>query len=401
MFRKLIFSIFLVAGISIVSVAQKADTAVYSSFMELPDEKDGHLRVSLITCGVGEELYASFGHTAIRIVDSTKGLDIAYNYGTFSFDDDFYPQFIRGKLMYYLSRETYESFISTYVDEKRSVQEQVMLLPWEKKLELYNFLEENALPENREYKYDFLFDNCATRIRDVFPNSLGKTFSFGQALPKDSKITFRDMIDHYLRNKHWERFGIDLALGSPVDSIMTNEDVMFLPDYLKDGIAGAKYNTNDQLAAPVDLLLNGSKEIEGTLNQPLVLTSILAILTILGLSIPKLRVLGKVMSYILLFITGLLGWFFLFMWLGTDHQSCQDNYNVLWALPTNLLLVFRKFKGAGKYALVAIGFIGVSLILHILKIQELPLLELVPVLLSLVFIYGMIYKRSKAAAKVQ
>jgi hypothetical protein len=366
----------------------------------LPPTDSSHLRVSLVTCGVGEELYASFGHTAIRIFDSVKGLDIAYNYGTFSFGEDFYPKFVRGKLMYYLSRETYSSFISTYIEENRSVEEQVLILPGEKKMEIYEFLEQNALPSNREYKYDFLFDNCATRIRDVFPATLGQTFSYGEVLPLGSQMTFRNIIDHYLRNKHWERFGIDLALGSPVDSIMTNSDVMFLPDYLRDGIGGAKYSRDAvELAAPVVSIMEGAKEKEGTLNQPLLLTSIIALLTILGLTVRKLSVLGKVMTSILLFVSGLLGVFFLFMWLATDHQSCQNNYNVLWALPTNLLLVFMKKHKAGRYALVAIFLLVVSLLLHLLKVQGLPLLELGPILLSLVFIYGTIFKRNSAISK--
>ena len=360
-------------------------------------EDTSHLRISLITCGVGDELYASFGHIAVRVTDSNIGMDYAYNYGTFSFDEDFYPKFVRGKLLYYVSYYTYASFLSEYVEERRSVQEQEIILSGEQKRRIYTFLQENALPENKYYKYDFLFDNCATRIRDIFPQALGEGFVYGQVLPKGKRITFRQIIDHYLRNKHWERFGIDLAFGSPEDKVMTNDDVMFLPDYLRDAMAGATLN-GEKVAGPVKEILPGAQQEEGTLNQPFWLFSIIALLTILGLTIPRLRVLGNVMSSILLFISGLLGCFFIFMWLGTDHQACQNNYNVLWALPTNLWLAFRKPKGAGKYSIVAIVLIGVSLLLHMLKIQELPLLELGPILLSLVFIYGMIYKRSKATA---
>ncbi len=386
------FCLLLTLGFS----AKAVDTTAVTASVAVPSDTS-RLRVSLVTCGVGDELYASFGHTAIRVIDSNRGMDYAFNYGTFSFDEDFYPKFIRGKLLYYVNTEGYNSFIGSYVYERRSVEEQVLLLSGEQKRKLYDFLLENALPENKFYKYDFLFDNCATRIRDVFPRSLDTAFTFAQVLPKNESITFRDMIDHYLRNKHWERFGIDLALGSPVDAVMSNADVMFLPDYLRDGLEGATLN-GQKVSGPAVLLLDGSKQTEGTLNGPLVLTAVIALLTILGLTVPKLNKLGKVMSSILLFVTGLLGWFFLFMWLGTDHQSCQNNFNVLWALPTNLFLVFRKPKGAGKYAVIAMALIGVSLLLHILKIQELPLLELGPLLLSLVFIYGTIYKRSKAVA---
>ncbi len=254
--------------------------------------------------------------------------------------------------------------------------------------------------ENREYNYDFLFDNCATRIRDIFPNNLGGGFLYPQLLPKNERLSFRNMIDRYLFNKHWERLGIDLLLGSPIDVPMKNEDVMFIPDYLRDGLAGATLN-GQKIAAPVEHILPGAFEPKETINLPFIIFAIICIITMLGLSVPSMQVVGKIMSSMLLFVTGLLGLLFIFMWLGTDHQSCQNNYNVLWALPTNLLLAFHRPKGAARYAVIAMIMIGISLLLHILKIQELPLLELGPILLSLVFIYGTIFKRTKAIAKAR
>jgi hypothetical protein len=402
MIRKLILSTLFLTGFMLSAQAKKAvaDTVVANAIMTPVQPATAHLRISLLTCGVGEELYASFGHTAVRIVDSLKGIDAVYNYGTFSFDDDFYPKFVRGKLPYYVSKYSYDAFLEEYTDERRYVDEQLLLITDEQKRKIQEFLEWNALPENREYKYDFLFDNCATRIRDIFPKTLGGGFMYPQLLPKNERLSFRNMIDHYLAEKHWERLGIDLCLGSRIDVPMKNEDVMFLPDYLRDGLAGATLNAR-KVAAPVKHILPGAPQPTGVLNTPFIIFAIICMVTMLGVSVPSLRAVGKIMSFILLFISGLLGVFFLFMWLGTDHQTCENNYNVLWALPTNLLIVFRKFKGIGKYCILAMGLIGVSLLLHILKIQELPLLELGPILLSLVFIYGTIYKRSKVVAKAR
>jgi hypothetical protein len=402
MYRKL-FS-FLIGSIlftlSLKAQPGRDDTSSVDAVKHLvrTEEDTSHLRISLLTCGVGEELYSSFGHTAVRVVDSLTGMDIVFNYGTFSFGEDFYVKFVRGKLLYYVSYYDYKSFLEEYDYEKRPVEEQVILLPGEKKQQIYEFLRHNALPENRDYKYDFLFDNCATRIRDIFPKSLGGSFQFGEVIKPGERITFRDIIDQYLRNNHWARFGIDMALGSPIDKPMTNEDIMFLPDYLRDGLAGATLDGR-KVMGPVTPVISGAEEKDGGINGPFLLTSAIALLTILGLTIPKLKILGKVMSTIILFVTGLLGVFFLFMWFGTDHQSCQNNYNILWALPTNLVLAFGRSKGAGRYSLVALVLLGISLLLHILRIQGLPLLELGPILLSLVFIYGTIYKRSKKLSK--
>src|SRR5690606_26079988 len=180
------------------------------------------LRISLLTCGVGDELYASFGHSGIRIINYTAGTDEVYNYGAFDFSDpDFYQKFTLGKLLYYLDKANFRQFMSTYVHEERSVREQVLRLPTSEKQEIKTYLETNLRPENRSYPYDFLFDNCATRIRDISPAVLGNDFFWGTALPGEQQISYRTILNRYLIDKHWERLGINLLLGSNVDSIMS------------------------------------------------------------------------------------------------------------------------------------------------------------------------------------
>lgn len=357
------------------------------------------LRISLLTCGTGPEIWETFGHTAVRVVDSAAGVDDVFNYGTFNgFEKDFEVKFMRGKLLYYVSSYATADFMQEYTAAHRRVEEQLLLFTSPQKKEVYEFLRWNALPVNRDYKYDFLFDNCATRIRDVFPKSLGASFRFGNALP-GKKLSFRQIVNRYLYQVHFERFGINLLLGSKVDKAMTNEQIMFLPDYLRDGVAGATVSGRP-VAAPAVLLLNGSEPLPAGVNYMLLLTISLAVLTLAGLFVPGIKWLGQVMSGLLLLVTGLLGCLMLFMWLGTDHQACQNNFNILWALPTNLLVAFSRKKGKGKYALTAILLIIVSLLLHVFGIQELPLPELSPLLLALLCIYGTIYKRSKAAPAI-
>jgi hypothetical protein len=345
-----------------------------------------HLRISLLTCGTGDEVWSTFGHTAIRVTDSVKGTDMAYNYGTFAFSDDFALQFMRGKLLYYLSFYPYENFLEEYLDEKRSVEEQVLMLDGIKKQELYVFLQENAKEENKYYKYDFFFDNCATRIRDVFPKSLDKDFKFGETIAAKERLTYREIINQYYYRKHWERFGINLLLGKPIDKQMSNEDIMFLPDYLKDGIGNATVDGKKIAGESVPVLPGSAKKPAG-LNEPFIVMLIVALLTIAGLLIKPLKLLGNIMSFLVLFVSGLLGFLILVMWFGTDHQGCADNFNLLWALPINLVFAFTR-KTKTYYPALAIFLLLLALVLHILKIQELPLLELFPLLLALLFIYG-------------
>lgn len=355
------------------------------------DTAASHLRVSLLTVGVGDEIYASFGHTGIRVTDSAAGTDKVYNWGTFDgFQEGFELKFMRGKLLYYCSSESFLHFYQTYVQEKRRVQEQEILLNNDQKQQLQHFLEENLEEENRYYKYDFLYDNCATRLRDVFPTVFGKQFQFAQVLPKESKLTFRQIIDQYLAPLPWERFGIDLLLGSKLDKPMSNEEIMFLPDYLRDGIAGATVDGKPIATRAVELL--PAAPMPQSRDIVMLVMLLVASVVILGAIIPGFNIIGAIAQNALLIVTGLLGVLMLFMWLGTDHKACSDNWNVLWALPTNLIIPFIKRKKRSRYAIIAFFLILLSLVFHFIGILEMPLRDLWPLLLALLFSFGMIYK---------
>lgn len=354
-----------------------------------------HLRVSLLTCGVGTQPWETFGHTAIRIIDSVKGTDNVYNYGTFNgYDEDFLIKFTRGKLLYYLSYYPYRQFVVEYADAGRSIAEQQLIIPGHAKQALYEYLYWNALEENRYYKYDFFFDNCATRIRDAFPRALGNKFQLGNVLQASTRLSFREIINQYFYRVHWQRFGVNILLGSKIDKIMTNEEIMFLPDYLRDGILKSSYKGKAVSLEPVTVLPAGEKQSAG-LNGPFIMMLIVLVLTITSFSVKRMQMLGPIMTFLLLFISGFIGCFILVMWFATDHQACQNNYNLLWALPTNLVLALAPKKNKGKYIILAIVFLFLSLFLHILKVQQLPLLELSPFLASLLLIYGTIYRKNQ------
>lgn len=388
MFKKVFF---LLVFICLYLRGYSQDTANHNQAAEIAR----HLRISLLTCSPGhEEVYEVFGHTAVRVIDSTRHTDLVYNYGTFEYGPDFEIKFMRGKVLYCLSVDPFLNFMEEYVEAKRSVQEQVLYLDDTGNYNMAAFLDWNAQPANKFYKYDFFFDNCATRIRDIFkqPDITGNAFQFGDALPKGERLTFRDIMNRYFYSEHWTRVGVNLLLGSKIDRRMNNEDIMFLPDYLRDGIGGATMNGR-KIASPPQLILPGAPQPPAGFNQPFALTLLIAALTIAGLTMKRLRILGKIMSSLLLAVTGLLGCIMLIMWFGTDHQACGDNYNLLWCLPTNLVIAFFNPKGKSRYALIGILFLLLALLLHILKVQQLTLFELAPLLLALLFVYGAAYKR--------
>ncbi|MBT8294635.1 MAG: DUF4105 domain-containing protein, partial [Eudoraea sp.] len=155
-------------------------------------------QISIITCDAGQDLYSSFGHSAFRVQDSANGINWVYNYGTFDFNTpNFYYKFAKGKLLYSLSVSTFSDFLFTYELENRWVKEQILKLNPQERNNLFRFLENNRKPENRDYKYDFLFDNCATKLPQILKKVLGNNLEYhGEHLK--NHLTFRDLIHQNL-----------------------------------------------------------------------------------------------------------------------------------------------------------------------------------------------------------
>ena len=318
-----------------------------------------HLQVSLLTCTPGKELYSTFGHSAFRITDSVSKSDIVYNYGTFNFDEPgFYTKFIRGKLLYYLSTEEFNSFKNSYQQENRGITEQVLNLSCTENYNMLMLLQANLMAENRFYKYDFLFDNCTTRLRDLVKKTADTSVHFGNVLQE--KKTFRDLIYEYLNynDKQWSKLGIDILLGSPTDATIESEQVMFLPDYLLKSFDSTTIDSRPLVIDKHNLFeLNLPHVTINLFTHPLFIFTCVFLLIIL-LSFSKNTFINRVLNSLdgfIFFITGLLGILMLFMWLGTDHLMCRNNFNLLWAWPTNVVAAFylhSKKSAATKYFLV-------------------------------------------------
>jgi hypothetical protein len=326
---------YLIACI-LLSVAGKSQAAPDSS----------RLQISLITCAPGAELYSVFGHTALRIVDSAANTDIIYNYGTFNFDDpDFYSKFVRGKLMYFLSQQSFPDFLYEYAYFKRGVTEQVLQLSASEKKEIQRSLFENVREENRYYKYDFLYDNCATRLRDIIFRTQQEN-AFEPTAFAESGTTFRDYLHNYLSRAEmqWTALGIDLLLGIGTDKTMTTAECMFLPDYLAQGVSltvkgPSKLVESDQVHLP------NAQDPPVKLpfwETPLFFFSFLSFWVILPAFFKSngMVLFQSIMDRIIFVLSGLLGLLLLFMWFGTDHQSFANNLNLVWAMPINLLAAF-------------------------------------------------------------
>lgn len=307
-----------------------------NTFGQLVSPQLEDVNISLLTCRSGDELYSTFGHTAIRIYDSKSDFDKVYNYGVFSFNTpNFYLKFMRGKLPYYVGSTQMEYFLREYNFEKRSILEQELILNNDQKKKIIEFLVENAKPENREYKYDFFFDNCATRVVDVFAEAVDFTYT-----TTVEEKTFRELLKENLQSLVWSDFGIDIVIGARADQVADRRGQMFLPEYVMKNIQSAKQNDSLYLAKAPYLVLDfenlDSNRKRKSTNWPMILTSLILILSLL-FNLLKWNS-AKYFNKSILLFSALFSLVLLFMWFGTDHLATRDNWNLLWLNP--LLLVY-------------------------------------------------------------
>lgn len=298
-------------------------------------------QISVLTCGRGEEIYSTFGHSAIRVLDTAAKTDVVYNYGMFEFSDpNFIPKFINGKLDYMLGKESFEDFLFQYELSRRSVSEQVLNLTPTQKQKLLSFLEWNVKEENKYYRYDFLYDNCATKIIQVLEkNCPGIKINFYK---DESPKSFRQLIHHYARNSvPFIDWGMDLGIGVRTDKIATEREYCFLPDYVAKSLDLSK-NTeiNQNLVILSQPILAGSTNAELGFfeNTPVLLGWILLFLSFGFAHTNSLP--SKIYNTLIFALVGLGGILLGYEWFFTEHSVTKFNFNLLWLNPLFLVYAF-------------------------------------------------------------
>ena len=354
--------------------------------------------ISLVTIGPGDAVYSLWGHTAVRVYDPQLGIDWSYNYGTFDFGSPltFIPRFARGELDYMLDVHSFPAALRHYESEGRPVIAQRLRLTPAQRQALFAFLQVNALPENREYRYDFLFDNCSTRVRDALETTLGDSLRLAEDEP--TPLTFRTLIDAYTADQDLVDFGIDLALGAPLEERATRRELLFLPDYLLAAADSAAVRTADgwqPLVAETDTLFWVS--VEARADVPW-LTIGLWIVAGIALALTlRAQYQGipprKGPDVLFLTLVGFAGVVLLFLWFGTEHTTTRPNWNLLWAWPTHLVAAYalaRPERPAwlATYLGFAAAGAAVTLLAWPLLPQALPP-ALVPILLLAVVRFGL------------
>jgi hypothetical protein len=297
-------------------------------------------QISLLTVAPGEELYSTFGHSALRVRDRENRLDRCYNYGTFDFNQpNFYINFCRGKLLYRIDTDRWEDFEYGNMYERRAMQEQVLRLDREQRQRLFDLLENNMLPQNRSYKYDFFYDNCATRLRDIVRNAAFQVvYDSSHVRPG---TTMRHLLHQYLTQRPWTRFGMDLVLGIPTDKVARPDDYMFLPDYVHHVFAATRLNGQPLVTSERRLPQQGFPPLTretAPWRQPFWIVCALAAIGILCMFNKRA---SRIYDTLFWFVLGVAGLIIALLWFATDHAPTKMNLNILWALPTHLFFFWR------------------------------------------------------------
>lgn len=317
------------------------------------------VRVSLLTCAPGSEIYSLFGHTALRYENPAKGEDWVFNYGLFSFDTpNFVLRFVKGETDYQLGVIPYSYFEGEYAMRGSSVYQQELNLTDKEKENVIKLLRENYLPANRVYRYNYFYDNCTTRARDKVEQGIeGKV-----VYPESEKMcSFRSIVREYTAGHEWSAFGIDLCLGSEADEPIDERKQMFSPFYMLEYARGAMIHRTDTIVPFVKeekLLLDFSSKDEGVFEKDediflpspwscaLIWWVLTFVVTALGIKNGKVYWLWDVLLF---GAQGLAGCIIAFLFFFSIHPTVGSNWLLMILNPLPLLympfMVYRAIKG--------------------------------------------------------
>ena len=352
-----LLSLLLLLNYPVVLSQSSADTIVY-----------------LLTCGAGTETYSIYGHSALRVVIPEKKIDTVYNWGVFDFSTpNFAWKFAKGRLDYMVRGESLQSFLRTYFYEQRYVLSQKINLDSNETGKLLSLINENLKPENVKYRYDFFYDDCSTRIRDLLEKSIGEKLLYPPA--ETGKLpTFREMVGKYQDPFPWYKFGVDLIMGSPGEKKASFRDRMFLPIDMKEGLSEAVISRNGKMTPMLgnpEVILDFEPPVvkQNFFISPVFVFTLLLIIVIIFSSMLKSRKANNLIDIFLFSVFSVLAIMMVFFNFFTDHQQMRWNLNIIWLNPFILACLFALIlnrAGSGWFRIVffiSLAFLVLQLVL--------------------------------------
>lgn len=310
--------------------------------------------VSVFTCGRGEQLYSTFGHTAIRIKDVKNQLDVVYNYGAFDFaTENFYLKFVKGDLQYFINATSFDQFIYEYQYDGREVIEQTLALSQPKKQELFERLNASLYSADRYYTYKFIDRNCTTMVADKVNQSIGQPII---KKVDDTSISYREVLYPYFGNYFWYNLGINIIFGAKTDY---KAEQLFLPIELLHSLDKATVDGKPLVSKKETLVQSVEKTHEFSFVNSIYFVALILVLILVT------RKLFVYKTY--LFIAGLLGLFLCLVGLYSLHQEVLWNYNALLFNPLFLLLPFLKINSRKKLLWICLGMLAIYIVVIVTK----------------------------------
>jgi hypothetical protein len=311
--------------------------SLYLFSQQIPETK-----VFLLTISPGTATYSIYGHSALRIINPEQNTDLVYNWGIFDFSTPYFVwKFAKGRLMYELGVDTYDKFLQIYFFEQRWVQSQRINLDNDEINRLCELINENLKPENVKYHYDFFYDNCSTRIRDILEKSVGAKLLYP---PEERKgiPTFRDKIGEYQMPYPWLKLGVDLLIGTPGDKKASFRERMFLPIDMQTGLSDAVISRDGKM---IPLLQNPETVLEFNppekkqifYTSPIFIFSLLLIGFILFSAFYRNKKANKILDIVVFSIFSILALLMIFFNFFSDHPQLKWNLNMIWLNPFIIL----------------------------------------------------------------
>ncbi len=312
------------------------------------------IRFSLLTCAPGTEIYSLFGHTAIRYENYTRRIDVVFNYGMFSFNTpNFIFRFVAGETDYQLGITPYSYFEAEYAMRGSSVYQQVLNLTQSEKERLLTILENNYLPENRIYRYNYFYDNCTTRARDKIEECIEGKVVYPDSL---SGKSYRSIVHEFTAGSLWDEFGIDLCLGAEADKEINKRQQMFSPFYMKYYASNAYIVDAGGTRRP--LILDETKIVDvepeevqpGFILSPLMCGALfLALCVVMAWGQWKTQRIWWGWDIVLYGLQGLAGCIIAFLFFFSVHPTVGSNWLLILFNPIPLLyLPFMVYKAVKR-----------------------------------------------------
>ena len=318
--------------------------------------------ISILSIGEGQSLADAFGHTGIRVIDKKTNNDVVFNFGIYDYNaPNFYSNFVKGRPVYKLGVQNYISFINNYIKQDRYIIEHEINLDKKATQKIINLLVKNL--EDPNYVYDYLRDNCSTRVADLFIKQTEQLQNTEMDVLTEN--SYRELIHSKINENSWGALGIDLCLGAIMDRKISIRETLFLPEKLMQYLDSLIEKDSKSITKNIIFSPQSSLLYNENLPNPLLINSLLSVLLIIITFLNfKKSIWKKWIDILIYFSSGSLGVLVIYLWFFSNHFASAQNFNFLWAFPFNLIMVYALLrKNPPNWA---VNFIKLNIILLVL-----------------------------------